>query len=302
MSRALINNQVINKGSYVVLKIKQFAFSVGSYGWIGTIISAIGFAYIATPDKTRSVIKSYIPADIKSYMLSLFAKEEWILILLFISIVCVIWGGIAPNVSLSMLKRKFKKIDDENTQLKSDRESKVIDSYKLFSTYLYAHFSHLKLSPDERVSLYKLDFDIFTCIGRYSDNEIYRSKPNRPYPKDNGCIAKAWAIGSYQDTDAPCPNEDVEAWITYNVDKYGFSDDELRNIRMKSRSFYGARFRNSQQVSIAVIVFESLNPDGLPFGKIKRLLSDHEEKQLCILIETLESHIPKLEYSNAEGF
>ncbi len=41
---------------------------------------------------------------------------------------------------------------------------------------------------------------------------------------------------------------------------------------MKSRAFYGVRLKNTQNKAVAVLLFESLNQNGLPFGKIKKLI------------------------------
>lgn len=90
--------------------------------------------------------------------------------------------------------------------------------------------------------------------------------------------------------------------VNYNIENYNFSEEELSNIRMKSRAFYGLRLKNSKNETIAVLLFESLKPNGLPFGKIGRLLNDQEKTNLTALIESLNEHIPTLESAREEGF
>jgi len=74
------------------------------------------------------------------------------------------------------------------------------------------------------------------------------------------------------------------------------------NIKMKSRSFYGFRLRNTQNETIAVLMFESLDPDGLKFGKFDRFFNEHEKKNITHLVKSLEKHIPSLEMARQEGF
>jgi hypothetical protein len=94
----------------------------------------------------------------------------------------------------------------------------------------------------------------------------------------------------------------MQAWIDYNVENYNFTEEELSNIRMKSRAFYGIRLKNTRNETIAVILFESLRQNGLPFGKLRRLLNDQERTNLAALVESLGEHIPTLESAREEGF
>jgi hypothetical protein len=235
-------------------------------------------------------------------MLMLCSPDVWLLALFLVTIFCAIWGGLGSQLTVSLVTEKHRDILDENDQLKDEANSKHIDCYKLFSNYLYTYFTKFKLSSEERVSLYKLDMDMFSCIGRYSDNEVFKSKPNRLYPKYQGCIAKAWENGSFQDTDAPDPVSNLEAWKLYNIEKYDFTNDQIDRIRMRSRAFYGIRLKDAQNVTVAVLLFESLKVNGIPFGKIERYFKCHEIRNIVNLIESLGSHMPSLEEARSEGF
>jgi hypothetical protein len=144
--------------------------------------------------------------------------------------------------------------------------------------------------------------NMFSCVGRYSENELFKSKPSRLYPKDQGCIAKAWETGKFQDTSAPDPEADLAAWKQHNIENFNFTEEQIEKIRMRSRAFYGLRLKNAQNATVAVLVFESLKVNGLPFGKIERFLKDHEIRNLVHLVESLEHHIPSLEDARSEGF
>ncbi|MDP1774167.1 MAG: hypothetical protein Q8L15_18015 [Methylobacter sp.] len=281
---------------------KRFLHKVAIYGLYPTILSAIGFAYIGAPSNLQISVRHSLPAKLKEHMLMLCNADTWLIVLFCVTVFCAIWGGVGSQATVSLVNRKHREVLDENEQLKEESNSKSINCYKLFTNYLFSYFQRFAFGPNERVSLYKLDMDMFSCIGRYSDNEIFKSKPSRLYPRNQGCIAKAWEIGNFQDTNAPDPTADLAGWKKYNIDNFNFDIGQIERIRMKSRAFYGIRLQNHQKITVAVLVFESLEPDGLPFGKIDRFFKNHEICTIVNLIESLEKHIPSLEDARAEGF
>lgn len=275
---------------------------IASASLIPTILSAIGFAYIGIPESLQITVRRWVPEFLREHFLLVCSTDTWLIGLLLISVICLAWGGLGSHVTLSLLNKKCKKIFASHELLKQESESKSINCYRLFSNWLYSYSNHLQLTTNERVSLYKLDMNLFSCIGRYSENETFNSKPSRFYPRDQGGISRAWEVGIFEDAGAPDPEESMQAWIDYNIVNYNFTEEELSEIRMKSRAFYGVRLKNSHNVTIAVILFESLNPNGLQFGKLRRLLNDQEKTNLPALIESLSEHIPTLESAREEGF
>ncbi|MBV1952279.1 MAG: hypothetical protein KUG64_08820 [Cycloclasticus sp.] len=281
---------------------KRLGYQIASASLLPTIISAIGFSYIGVPESLQITIRRWIPEIIREHMLWVCSTSSWLIILLAISVICLIWGGVGSHVSMALIKKKFKELFASHESLRQESESKSINCYSLFSNWLYSYSKHLGLTTDERVSLYKLDMNLFSCIGRYSENELFNSKPTRFYPRGQGGISKAWEVGIFEDTSAPDPVDNMQAWTTYNIENYNFTEKELSNIRMKSRAFYGVRLKGFSNGTIAVVLFESLNPNGLPLGKLKRLLNDQEKMNLSALIESLDKHIPTLESAREEGF
>ncbi|MDE8601471.1 hypothetical protein M3I01_000830 [Marinomonas sp. RSW2] len=281
---------------------KRWLYNILGFSIIPIIISPVGLIYISVPEEQKTAIKSWIPNNIKDYSLSLYSAETWLVILLVITIICSIWGGIGSHINAIIMKNKYKVIRKSYISLKKESESKSINCYHLFSNWLYSYSNHLNLTVSERVSLYKLDMNLFSCIGRYSENEKFNSKPSRLYPRHQGGISRTWEAGVFEDTGAPDPENDMQAWVDYNVDNYDFTEEDLSKIRMKSRAFYGIRLKNLRQQTIAVILFESLQPNGLPIEKCKRLLNSQEKMNLISLIDSLDKHIPTLESARKEGF
>jgi hypothetical protein len=281
---------------------KRWLYNILELSVIPIIISAIGLTYIAVQEEQKKTIKSWIPSNIKDSLLSLYPAETWLVILLVITIICSIWGGIGSHINAIIMKNKYKIVRKSYLSLKEESESKSINCYHLFSNWLYSYSTYLNLTASERVSLYKLDMNLFSCIGRYSENEKFNSKPSRLYPRHQGGISRTWEAGVFEDTGAPDPENDMQAWVDYNVGNYDFTEEELSKIRMKSRAFYGIRLKNSRHQTIAVILFESLQPNGLPIGRFNRLLNPQEKMNLVSLIDSLDKHIPTLESARKEGF
>lgn len=282
--------------------LKRFFYKAASLGLYPTIVSAIGFGFIGAPSNIQTIIRRTLPLELRTHMLMLWSNEGWLIALFMLTVFCAVWGGLGSQVTVQLVKRKHREVIAENDQLKEETNSKSINCYKVFSNYLYSYAQRFNLGPQERVSLYRLDMEMFTCIGRYSENELFKSKPSRLYPKDQGCIAKAWETGRFEDTGAPDPEVNLSGWKTYNIEKFNFTEDQISKIRMRSRGFYGLRLQNGQNATVAVLVFESLSVNGLSIGKIQRFFKDHEVKNIVNLVESLEHHMPSLEDARSEGF
>jgi len=223
-------------------------------------------------------------------------------VLLFIYCIFFAWGSLGLWFQNRLLRKTYRSVKVKNEELLSKVESTSIDCYDFFSRFLVGYYVHLKMTVDERVSLYLHDSNRFLCIARYSGNEVYRRKPSKIYEIDKGCLSKAWERNKFQDSESPDPDSDNEAYTQYQVDNFGYSQEQLSEMRMKSRSYNGIRIKNPSNESIAVLLFESTRPSGLPFGKIDRLINLDEQRRLGALINSLEVHMPKLANAEQEGF
>ncbi|RZM80365.1 hypothetical protein C3B51_12460 [Pseudoalteromonas rubra] len=289
---------------------KRWFYKYLCKGLYPSIFGAISFGYIGIPTNIQEMIRRQLPEGWRSYLLELLNLEQWFTLLLGLAVLGVVWGGVGSHLRTSLIKKHYEKVKEENRRvkeckgrLKQEIDSKVVNCYDFFSYYLHNnYFSKLGLSIDERVSLYRLDLDLFVCVGRYSDNEEYKQRPSRVYSRNEGCIAKVWQRGVYQDVIPFDPSLDLEGWVSYNVEKHSFDEETVRQINMKSRAFLGIRIQNSKQETIAVLIFESINDNGLKFSKIQKSVNTVEKNNLCHLFESLESHMPNLQIARAEGF
>ncbi|EJL6998901.1 hypothetical protein NMT47_000042 [Vibrio cholerae] len=292
---------------------KRRTYKVLSWSLGPTIYSFATFGYIGIPTNIQEMIRHQLPLEFRSYLLSHFTIEQWFTFLFFSAVACVLWGSLGGYLKGSLLKKANKRISDENTKLAEENEqliaqndSNSINCYQFFSRYIYNnYYSKFKLTANERISLYKLDMEMFSCVGRYSDNEVYKTKPNRFYPRNIGCIERVWKQGYFQHVIPHNPKEALDAWNQYNIDEFGFELEVLQRIKMKSQSLQGFRIQNEKQETVAVLIFESTDKTGLKFEKIKAVMREgaaREQKNLCHLLEALENHMPSLESAHSEGF
>jgi len=282
--------------------VRKALYKIANLSLLPAILSIVGLSLLGAPHAVQRFLWNCLPVWLKEHMLMLLSANGWLVLILLLSIFFAVWGGVGSHTMVNLLKKKYRRVLRESEALKAENESKNIDSYKFFSNYLYGYYKRLGLGVDERVSLYRLDMEMFSCVGRYSDNEYFKSKPNRLYPKNEGCIAMAWEKGIVQDADAPDPGLSIEDWKAYNVEKFNFSPETVDRIKMCSRAFLGVRLKNTQKETVGVLMFESTKNDGIPFGKVRRFFSDHETRNVAHLIDSLDGHIPSLEAANAEGF
>lgn len=292
-----------NKTDVLIARIQSFIYvAIVDWAWVPALVSGVLLSYLGAPEQLQLKVHSGMPSFLKEYLSQWGDLREWQFLLFGFAVFFGAWGGVAFKVSESLLKRRIREQDGQIEAMQELAESKELDSYEIFSGYLKCTSVDLGFSDRERISLYKLSMGVFSCIGRHSENEVFREKPERLYPKNRGCIGKAWEQGSYQVTNSPDSALDLDGWFSYHEKQYGYTHGELDSIRMKSSSFYGVRLKNSKDQAVAVIVFESLDKDGIKFGKLSRYFNPPMQKLLVGLIEALDRHIPSLEHAKKEGF
>lgn len=281
---------------------KRWFWSVAGKGLFPAVLGAIGFAYIGIPSDVQTQLRRFLPYGMRELMLHAWPLNRWLLVFLLVSTFCALWGGLGLGATVHFTTEKYKKLLANYLAVKNENESKTIDCFKLFSNYLYGLSTKLNFGTNERISIYKSDLERYSCIGRFSENGVYTEKSGRLYPATQGCIAKAWEIGTFTEGSSPDPITEWQKYVEYHTKKYSFTEDELKTLRMKSRSYYGIRLQNQQQKTVGVLILESTDAGGIPFGKIGKIITDVEKRHLSSLIESLESHMPSLERANAEGF
>lgn len=272
------------------------------WAWLYASVAMIALAYIGAPETIQQMIHESFPDELKRHVLLVSDLKKVQLWIFWGGVILGLLGTLGMKFQQAQLDYKNKILEEDNSRLLEYAENRELDTYSLLTAYLRNIFDDLRMTAGERISLYKLDLDNFLCVGRYSDNELYRERAVRLYPKKQGCIGRAWENGRHQISDSPLYLDDRDGWILYHSKVYGYSAEELSNIKMKSASLLGVRLRDSKAETVAVIIFESINKDGLKFGKIEKYFNQNSQNALVLVLEALKQHMPTLEGAKLEGF
>ncbi|ATG79711.1 hypothetical protein [Pseudoalteromonas sp. 1_2015MBL_MicDiv] len=284
-------------------RYKRWPFKFFNKGLYPGIYSVLALGYIGIPTNIQEMVRHQLPIEWRTWALNFWDLEQWFTALFITAFIGAIWGGIGSQLTSSFLNKIYRRVKEENEQLKEKNSSTAINCYELFSHYIYNnYFAKFGLTSNERLSLYKLDMDLFLCVGRYSENELYRQKPNRLYPRNVGCIETVWKTGKVEHVIPFDSETEFDKWKKYNIENYRFEDSVLNNMKMRSRAFLGFRIQNSQKQTIAVLIFESTQASGLKFSKINTAMTQRELQNICHLLESLDSHMPSLQTASMEGF
>lgn len=198
-------------------------------------------------------------------------------------------------------------IDDLTKKLANATEKNNIISERLrdlFDGYLYNLANKLGFGSQgtncERITLYIHDQgNNFVQCGRYSANPRFQKISSRPYPDNEGCIARGWENSWHFDAAFPCPNNELGKYVDYCLSKYRVPRNTTRGIRMKSR-LYAVSCIEKNGTPLAVIVVESEIANRFDAVEIRTILSAQNEF-LSHAIGELRDYIPKPSIAKSAG-
>lgn len=149
----------------------------------------------------------------------------------------------------------------------------------------------LKLTYTDRISLYNYDFseELFVQIGRYSVNPEFTKKGRPTYPKDKGFIKNSWQNGSYNIENLPSFEDEPKKYLDTVSHKSKLDKKIIKELSMKSRSYFCSNLINSKHKAVGVIVIESIKPQ-LPYSEeqFNKFLQNPFSQ---LLIEIIESNL-----------
>jgi hypothetical protein len=236
----------------------------------------------------------YLLADIKSdsYNLIVFnySWRDINSLLVFI--------GIALAILAVYLNYKIKSnfITDEKLASELDYTNKKLEVlkkeyYKLCSDNLRIIFkSFFDLSNGSgRVSVYKYENDAFKLLGRYSNNPQYNKKGRESYQANEGFIALGWANEIYEIYNIPQWTKNGKDYKNAVKELCNISDSTLKNIKMKSCSFFIYRLDNEDsRPPLGIVVVEQLQSSQIDHQNMSEIFSSNEQ-QLSFLIKSMKS-------------
>lgn len=182
------------------------------------------------------------------------------------------------------LEEKTAELENTNSMLVNNLESVPIDMIKIFA-------KHFKLTNEDRVTLYRVKGnDTFIPVARFSESPIYRRFGRKEYPVDSGYIGECWTKGEIKKEKLPDFEKSPQKYIERASKSGGMTEEVIKGLQMKSRSFYGKRLHFNGDNPIAIIVIESMhNTIPLNIEEIKRFLDGPFGK---VLIDTVQKNTP----------
>jgi len=212
-------------------------------------------------------------------------------------------GFFFGNIFMWRRSPGIKSLRQRVSQLEDILEQSKEDYYQLFEKQLAILANDkLGLRDTERVSVYKYEESKFIMLGRYSKNPEYCKRGRGQYPANEGCIAKAWQNGEVFVASLPDPRTEEEHYLDKMKNTWGINKSVARNFKMKSRCYYGFAIENAEQQRIAVVIIESVNPEGLVKDEINRVLVGGEGKAIANFLERMQRLEPSPSFAKEEGY
>lgn len=211
------------------------------------------------------------------------------------------------EIELNLLIDDKKELEVKIQNLENQISKINNNSIEIVEIHLAYLFEKMKLSNDERISLYKLINEEFYVLGRFSSNPELRKRSRISYKKE-GLIFKAWQeINFFKNSGIPIPDiRKTKFKRNYYkvINEIAPIDEEtVWNMKMKSRSFYIKSFKdlmNLEQTSI--IVIESKNENAFVEAFIDSALNQDEEKRLVAFVEKINWDFPNINNASEIGF
>lgn len=241
-------------------------------------------------------VKNYVKQLLPQYLLIIIPIllslptwiEHWWAILTLIIIFLIL---IIAQIYIEYKKdieniQKIKKLKEEVSIVKQEKESvenekefyalTIEDNQKYFLIMLYRK---LGLMESDRISLYyrnSIDKD-FEIVARYSTSNRFKDHSRPTYPHNQGYISKCWETKDDDFYISNIPEESYTVNIEHFAKEMKMDVSTLKNLKMKSRSFYIKNVKNNtRDKSIGVVVIESINPN----------IANLSEKQLKVKLDS----------------
>ncbi len=165
------------------------------------------------------------------------------------------------NIELKKDNKKFLKVESELKNCKEENEklfAKLCEkNVEIVKNWLKMISSELELNTYERLTVYYEYNEEFTLLARFSQNTLHNKVHTQKFPLNQGVISKSWQHNEYKEEKCPIFNDDNKLYYKYMKDTYGYSDDRLKKITMKSDKFFGIAIQVAED-NIGVILYEKI--------------------------------------------
>jgi hypothetical protein len=211
------------------------------------------------------------------------------------------------NDEITLLKGEKNSLDLKIQKLENQIAKINNNSIEIVEIHLAYLAEKMKLTNNERITLYKFINDEFYVLGRFSKNPELKKRSRNSYKKE-GLIFKAWQETKFfKNSGIPEPdskrNKFKAGYYSVINSLAKINEETVWNMNMQSRSFYIKAFKdmmNLEQTSI--IVVESKNDRGFEEAEIDTVLNLDEEKRLVAFVEKIDWDFPNINKAKEQGF
>lgn len=280
--------------SQVEKSIQRKAGDIGLtlYTLLPQILSIIGTIGIALSSLFIDTSKS----------LELLIRSKTVLTLLAsISFFCIgeFWSARKANRG-ALLRNRIADLEDALNKAQDDY-------YQVTSTTLFNLAKELRIrhNGSDRLSVYKHDGRAFVIVGRHSKNPMFNERGRSYYPDTQGVIGVAWKSADGEATANQFPDFEgrPENYLRRVSSEYDIVPEIIQEFKMKSRSYAVITLDSGpREERIAVLVYESTDPNPLDIKKLKQYRDTEAGRKLLELLENKQSLMPSPSYAEEKGF
>lgn len=142
-------------------------------------------------------------------------------------------------------------LENARTILNTNLESIPFSMIKELSKFL-------ELGNRDRITLYRVkENQSFVPVARFSESPIYRNYGRRQYPINKGFIGQCWREGEVKKEGLPSYDRSPENYVNATRDQTNMAEEEIKNLEMKSSSYYCKRLDHNGDDPMAIVVIES---------------------------------------------
>jgi hypothetical protein len=201
--------------------------------------------------------------------------------------ICVVFL-IAVHVARAMTVDSYKDLKERAKRAQELEDVIAENITEIINGIILGLVSKLGLKQDDnsRISLYvNHPSGDLVNVGRVATNPNIEKVGRKILPKNVGCVGKAWAEGW-----AYVRSFGEGEYVEHEC-HYGMKPEEIQGLAMKPQFMAALRIDDGPR-EIAVVVFESLQPERFDETRIRRELSSFCEYVTGTLV-TLTPHLPQ---------
>ena len=209
----------------------------------------------------------------------------------------VIFGTVAFRKE----KDNFSLLQTRVNQAEQDLSVYTETQKKIIPDELETLFQYLQLQRSERISLFSVGTEVrhFSLLARYALDTNYQDPGRKVYPVNQGIVGRVCRGEDYSLDKLPDPKRDLDRYYAAIENTLNVPREVAEKVVMQSRSYAGFGIKDFENRLVAVLVFESENPNGLDSRKLEKVMKEVEHDRLKKLLARttldIEPSIPSQE-------